>query len=51
MTNNPQRVFSVPGEELIEKTVTRQGNSGRVYLPVNWIGRRVAVILLDEAQP
>lgn len=34
------------GFEMLEKQVNRSGNSGRVYVPVEWIGKRVKVILL-----
>ena len=33
--------------EVIEKTVKAQGSTGRVYLPVDWIGKRVKVILME----
>lgn len=36
--------FEIYGEEMIEKIVNSSGNSGRVYLPPNWIGRKVKVI-------
>ncbi|MFA5905788.1 MAG: DUF2080 family transposase-associated protein [Desulfobacula sp.] len=36
--------FEVYGEEMIEKTVNSSGNSGRVYLPPEWIGTKVKVI-------
>lgn len=36
--------FEVYGEEMIEKTVNSSGNSGRIYLPPEWIGTRVKVI-------
>ncbi len=36
--------FEVYGEEMIEKIVNSSGNSGRVYLPPDWIGTRVKVI-------
>lgn len=39
--------FEVAGHEMIEKTVKRSGNSGRVYLPPLWIGKRVKIIRLD----
>jgi len=35
------------GFEMLEKQVNKSGNSGRVYLPVEWIGKRVKVILLE----
>jgi putative transposon-encoded protein len=36
--------FEVFGEEMLEKTVKPSGNSGRVYLPPDWVGSRVKVI-------
>ncbi|MGA2937517.1 MAG: DUF2080 family transposase-associated protein [Syntrophobacteraceae bacterium] len=36
--------FEVFGEEMLEKQVKPSGNSGRVYLPPDWVGRRVKVI-------
>ena len=36
--------FEIYGEELIEKTVKSSGNSGRVYLPPEWIGTKVKVV-------
>ena len=38
--------FDVLGEEMIEKKVTASGNSGRIYLPPEWIGTKVKVIKL-----
>ncbi|MEN6291708.1 MAG: DUF2080 family transposase-associated protein [Methanobacterium sp.] len=32
----------------LEKTVKPQGHTGRIYLPVSWIGKRVKVLLLEE---
>ncbi len=39
--------FEVFGEEMIEKTVKLSGNSGRIYLPPNWIGHNVKIIRID----
>ncbi len=39
--------FEVYGEEMIEKEVKSSGNSGRIYLPPNWIGHTVKIIKLD----
>lgn len=36
--------FEVYGREMIEKIVNSSGNSGRVYLPPDWIGTKVKVI-------
>jgi putative transposon-encoded protein len=39
--------FEVYGEEMIEKVVKLSGNSGRVYLPPNWVGHNVKIIRID----
>jgi len=39
--------FEVYGEEMIEKEVKLSGNSGRVYLPPDWVGHRVKIIRID----
>ena len=39
--------FEVYGEEMIEKEVKQSGNSGRVYLPPEWVGKSVKIIRMD----
>jgi putative transposon-encoded protein len=39
--------FEVYGEEMIEKEVKLSGNSGRVYLPPEWVGKHVKIIRID----
>ncbi len=39
--------FEIYGEEMIEKRVKSSGNSGRVYLPPNWVGHQVKIIRID----
>jgi putative transposon-encoded protein len=39
--------FEVYGEEMIEKKVKLSGNSGRVYLPPEWVGKLVKIIRID----
>jgi len=39
--------FEVYGEEMLEKAVKQSGNSGRVYLPPEWIGKHVKIIRID----
>ncbi|MFZ5587840.1 MAG: DUF2080 family transposase-associated protein [Thermodesulfobacteriota bacterium] len=39
--------FEVAGFEMLGKEVKQSGNSGRIYLPPNWVGRRVKIIRLD----
>ncbi len=36
--------FEIYGEEMLVKTVNSSGNSGRVYLPPEWIGTKVKVV-------
>jgi len=43
----PKAKFEVFGEEMIEKLVKQSGNSGRVYLPPEWVGRHVKIIRID----
>jgi putative transposon-encoded protein len=40
--------FEVYGEEMIEKEVKQSGNSGRVYLPPEWIGKNVKIIQIER---
>ena len=36
--------FEIYGEEMIEKEVKLSGNSGRIYLPPDWVGHQVKII-------
>ena len=45
--SNSKVKFEIFGEEMIEKRVKASGNSGRVYLPPNWVGHRVKIIRTD----
>lgn len=40
-------VFYVNGYELIIKRVTDAKTTGKVYLPKDWIGKRVKVIRME----
>ena len=44
---SPMTKFGVFGNEMIEKEVKKSGNSGRVYLPLNWVGKHVKIIRID----
>jgi putative transposon-encoded protein len=39
--------FEIFGEEMLEKEVKLSGNSGRVYLPPDWVGHRVKIVRID----
>ena len=36
--------------QVIEKTVKSAGNSGRVYVPKEWIGKKVKILLLEPLE-
>jgi putative transposon-encoded protein len=36
--------------QVIEKVVKSSGNSGRVYVPKEWIGKRVKVLLMEPVE-
>jgi putative transposon-encoded protein len=39
--------FEVYGEEMLEKVVSLSGNSGRIYLPPDWVGHQVKIVRID----
>ncbi len=39
--------FEMTAYEMLEKVVNKSGNSGRVYVPVDWIGKTVKVVLIQ----
>lgn len=43
----PKVRFTVFGEEMIEKVVKQGGNAGRIYLPLDWMGKVVKIIRID----
>jgi hypothetical protein len=42
--------FKVFGFEMIDREVKQSGNTGRVYLPKNWIGSRVKIIRASKLE-
>jgi putative transposon-encoded protein len=34
--------------QVIEKVVKPGGNSGRVYVPIDWVGKRVKIVLVEN---
>ena len=44
---SPKAKFRIFGEEMIEKEVKPSGNTGRVYLPLDWVGKFVKIIRID----
>jgi len=43
-----QTKIQLTGYEMLEKQVNKSGNSGRVYVPIEWIGKKVKIILLEQ---
>ena len=39
--------FEAFGEEMLEKKVSLSGNSGRIYLPPDWVDHHVKIIRID----
>lgn len=39
--------IKINGFQIIEKVVKQSGNSGRVYVPIEWVGRKVKVVLIE----
>ena len=39
--------FVVYGLEMMAKKVKQSGNSGRIYLPPTWVGKRVKIVRED----
>ncbi len=42
--------FKVVGFEMIDREVKQSGNTGRVYLPKSWIGKRVKIIRVSKLE-
>ena len=36
--------------QVVEKVVKPGGNSGRVYVPIDWVGKRVKIVLIDALE-
>lgn len=43
-------IFTIEGEEIIDKKVGNGGDSGRIYLPNEWIGETVKVVRLSRVK-
>lgn len=40
--------IELTGFEMLEKIVNKSGNSGRVYVPIEWIGKKVKIVLIEK---
>ena len=50
MKSKTQKLIHIglDGYEMLDKEVKKAGSSGRIYLPIRWINKRVKVILLEK---
>ena len=39
--------MQMEGDEVVEKTAERGGNSGRIYVPKSWIGKKVRAVRIE----
>jgi putative transposon-encoded protein len=47
---NQEMEIRISGYQIIEKTVKQTGNSGRIYVPIDWVGKKVKVVLLEPTE-
>lgn len=43
-----ETTIQLTGYQMIEKQVNKSGNSGRVYVPIEWVGKKVKIILVEK---
>ncbi len=48
--NDQQIEVKARAFEAIDRVVKPSGNSGRVYLPKDWVGKKVKVLLLEPLE-
>ena len=39
--------IKIEAYQIVEKEVKLSGNSGRVYVPIDWVGKKVKVVLIE----
>lgn len=42
--------IKIEAYEIIEKVVKTSGNSGRVYVPIDWVGKKVKILLIEPLE-
>jgi putative transposon-encoded protein len=40
--------IEITAYQILEKTVKESGNSGRVYVPKEWVGKKVKIALIES---
>lgn len=48
MKNSRSSNWTIECKEFIEKSVNKSGKNGRVYVPAEWIGKKVRIVLEDD---
>lgn len=48
VANMKETFIRLKGFEMLEKQVNKSGNSGRVYVPIEWIGKRVKIVRVEK---
>jgi putative transposon-encoded protein len=39
--------IKIEAYQIVEKVVKQSGNSGRVYVPIDWLDKKVKVVLIE----
>jgi putative transposon-encoded protein len=39
--------ISMEGYEVVEKVADQGGNSGRIYVPKHWVGKKIRAVLIE----
>jgi putative transposon-encoded protein len=47
--SEPMKV-TLDAYQVVEKVVKPGGNSGRVYVPIDWVGKRVKIVLIEALE-
>lgn len=45
-----KQAFSIKGYAIVEKEAANAGTSARVFVPKNWAGKKVVVILTEPVE-
>lgn len=47
--DKPMRI-ELDAYQVVEKVVKPGGNSGRVYVPIDWVGKKVKIVLVEALE-
>lgn len=43
-----EKILTIEGYEVVKKTARASGNGARIYVPLDWAGREVVAVLVDD---